>query len=71
MPFWAWAFLYAMTAFFTFRLVSSIRTGTAKAGMFRYEKAKEPISYWFFVAVFLFGSVWCWGLLVLIAWHNL
>ena len=71
MPVWARAFLILMKAFFTMRLVSSVRTGTAKASMFRYDRKSEPTYFWFFVTLFFLGSIWSWGLFFLLVWHRL
>jgi hypothetical protein len=71
MPLWAWGFLLLMAAFFTFRFIASIKTGSAKASLFRYERQDEPFYFWFFVGLYFLGAVWCNGFLLLIIWHLL
>lgn len=71
MPIWAWVFLLIMAVFFSFRLASSLRTGVAKAGPFRYDRQESSYYYWFFVFVLLLGAAYSDGLLLIIVAHQL
>jgi hypothetical protein len=66
MPVWVWLFLLLTAAFFSFRLVSSLKTGVAQAGPFRYDRRTDSLYFWFFVIIFLLGAIYSDGFLVAI-----
>jgi hypothetical protein len=50
MPVWAWIGFTLLTAYATFRLVRSLRTGASSFGPFQYQRENGPI-FWLIVGM--------------------